>query len=79
MFIVESLLEKNRIDLFDIKIKENDDEDININNLSDILKEIRKAFSVVGKLNDLYKLHPMTGDQTELFLSSVNLFLNSVF
>ena len=65
------MLDIERADLFEIKLKGNDEEDVTIANLSDTLREVKKNFIVVNKLNDLAKNITDSEDKTNEFLSSV--------
>ena len=75
VFIVESVLDMQRPDLFDIKLKENDEEEISIASCVKILKEIKKNFINVNKLKDLSKTISDPNDRSNDFLEIVILKL----
>jgi len=73
MFIVESLMDLQRTDLFDIKLRGNDEEEVTIASCGDVLKDVRKTFQSVNKLNELSKTITDQNDKTEEFLGSVKI------
>jgi len=74
-FIVESILDREKPEMFDIKMKENDEEEVFIANLQDLLRDIRKSFQIVIKLKDLSENLTDSEDKTREFLSSVYCFI----
>ena len=79
VFIVESVLDMQRPDLFDIKLKENDEEEISIASCVKILKEIKKNFINVNKLKDLSKTISDPNDKSNDFLEIVILKLKQFY
>jgi len=75
MFIVESLMDLQRTDLFDIKLRANDEEEVTIASCGDVLKDVRKNFQSVNKLNELSKTITDQNDKTEEFLGAVRIKL----
>ena len=67
------MIDKDRQDLFDIKLKGNDEDDITIANISDNLREIKKNFQIVNKLFEISKTISDPEDKTTNFLNSVIL------
>jgi hypothetical protein len=74
-FIVESILDREKPEMFDIKMKENDEEEVFIASLQDLLRDIRKSFQIVIKLKDLSENLTDSEDKTREFLSSVYCFI----
>ena len=68
LFIVESVIDLQRQDLFEIKLKKNDEEEVSISSCGDILKDIRKNFICVNKLNELSKTIIDPNDKSNEFL-----------
>lgn len=71
LFIVESVLEMQRPDLFDIKLKESNEDEITLTSCLDILKEVRKNFQSVSKLNDISKTINDPNDKSQEYLGTV--------